>query len=472
MHPRRRLSRAALLPLWAALAFLATPLAACGDDGGDGGGGDDIADRLAAIDGMRVAEVTDDIPEANRRPGYRYFELHYQQPADHDAAGGATFEQYITLSHRDVTAPMVLHTHGYANGRQFRLTEPASLLSANQITVEHRFFGQSRPEPADWSKLTLEQEAKDLHAIVEALKPIYGASWISTGASKNGETSLFHRRFFPDDVDGTVAYVAPLMTSLYDARFATILDQFGEPGCREALRTFQRTALEHHAAMEERAAAQPDALYTTVGVARAAETAIVEAEWAFWQYNGYMECDSVPPATASDDDLFAFLDRVSPVDTYVDEGVLAFEPYYYQVLDQLGYGELNYQHLADLMQFDYEDLTPFLPTAPTPDYSADAVRDVLDWIARDGDRLLLVYGEWDPWTAARVDLGAAQDSFSFTAASIGHWASIGRLAVADRSKALERLSAWSGVTAMFPSVREADRPDPEQLRRERPLRPR
>src|SRR5258705_13486795 len=102
---------------------------------------------------------------------------------------------------------MVALTSGYDDFIRDRPGEPTRLLSANQISIEHRYFASSRPEqPAqlDWGKLTIKQMAADEHAIIQLLKPIYGATWITAGASKGGMTAVYHRRFFPPDVAGTI----------------------------------------------------------------------------------------------------------------------------------------------------------------------------------------------------------------------------------------------------------------------------
>jgi len=66
--------------------------------------------------------------------------------------------------------------------------EPTRLLDANQIIVEHRFFDDSRPSPADWTKLTIAQQAADDHRTVVALAQIYTGAWVNTGISKGGMT--------------------------------------------------------------------------------------------------------------------------------------------------------------------------------------------------------------------------------------------------------------------------------------------
>src|SRR5688500_13585637 len=189
------------------VALIALALGACGgdDDGGDGDAlpDGDLADVLAASPGMTVTEE-------EVEPPYRFFRLEYQQPVDHADPDGAAFGQRMTLVHRDPEAPMILHTGGYHLYEQPFLSELGVLLDGNQVHVEQRFFGPSRPDPADWAMLTIEEAAADHPRIVEALAPLYRGAWLSTGASKGGMTSIFHRRFYPDDVDVTVPYVPPI----------------------------------------------------------------------------------------------------------------------------------------------------------------------------------------------------------------------------------------------------------------------
>ena len=42
-------------------------------------------------------------------------------------------------------------------------------------------------------------------------------------------TSVYHRRFYPDDVDATVAYVAPISFGAPDDRYIDFLANVGTP---------------------------------------------------------------------------------------------------------------------------------------------------------------------------------------------------------------------------------------------------
>src|SRR6185436_7501028 len=116
------------------------------------------------------------------------------------------------------------------------------------------------------------------HHIVAVLRPILTGAWISEGGSKGGETSVFHRRFWPDDVDGTMAYVAPINLGLPDYRYDAYLDGIGPPACRQALKDLQVELLDHRRAMLEQRAADEAVTasyaYSRVAIAPAVESAV------------------------------------------------------------------------------------------------------------------------------------------------------------------------------------------------------
>src|SRR4051812_27427491 len=66
----------------------------------------DIKDQILALPGMSFAEE-------KTYPGYRFFVLNYTQPVDHRHPSKGTFQQRITLLHKDVSRPMVFYTGGY-----------------------------------------------------------------------------------------------------------------------------------------------------------------------------------------------------------------------------------------------------------------------------------------------------------------------------------------------------------------------
>ncbi len=409
----------------------------------------DILDELRAIPGMTVME------RSTMHEGYRFFVMEYEQPVDHHDPGGATFKQRMTLLHRDYEAPTIAHNSGYYVSSRGGRSQVTVLTDGNQLSMEHRYFAPSRPEPADWTKLNIEQAASDQHRITQALKArIYRGKWLTTGASKGGMTSLFHRRFFPNDVDATVAYVAPIdypedAVQSPTNRYIAFLENIGsDPACRQKLKDFQNTVLARREAMKTRM--REEAAFTAIlGEDRALEFAVEELPFIFWQYGSQSRCGSIPATTATDDAVFKFLDDTVSVASYGDDDVTAYLPYYHQSATQLGYPISDESYLVGLMYPGQDTARAYIPTSiPTPAYdNGVAMHDVQAWLAASGERIMLIYGQNDPWTAGAVELGAAADSFKFIAPNGNHGSSIANLASDDASTATAAIMRWMGLSA-------------------------
>ncbi|HQU60312.1 MAG TPA: S28 family serine protease, partial [Saprospiraceae bacterium] len=124
------------------------------------------------------------------------YELNIRQPLDHKDPSKGYFYQRAFLSHRSFDAPMVIATEGYSRPSN-RLYELTQYLGANQVDVEHRYFGASMPDSLDYTYLNLEQATADLHHIRQLLGQLYPKAWVSTGISKGGQTTFFYRYFYP-----------------------------------------------------------------------------------------------------------------------------------------------------------------------------------------------------------------------------------------------------------------------------------
>jgi hypothetical protein len=413
--------------------------------------GDDIVARLTAIPGMKV------LAERPTTPGFRYFLLSYRQPVDHRHPERGSFDQRFTLLHKAVDRPMVLYTTGY-NLRDlptFR-SEPAQLIDGNQISVEQRFFTPSRPEPADWSKLNIWQAATDHHRLVEALKTIYTKKWIATGASKGGMTSVYHSRFYPGDVDGVVAYVAPndvnnKEDSAYDRFFRTVGT---DPQCRQRLKDLAAEALERRVPMVAKldAVAKEQGLTFTIlkSSDRAYESSVLDLEWAFWQYSLQSDCANVPdPKTVSTDALYTFVDQVSGLTFYSDQGLAPYVPYYYQAGTQLGWPDPKFPNLKGLEKYPgvYQPRS-YVPSDIGMRFDPTVMRDVDGWVRQHGSHLMFLYGQNDPWGAEPFRLGhGSKDSYWYEVAGLNHNGRlIGYLPEDERTKATATVQRWAGVS--------------------------
>ena len=430
-------------------------------------GGDDTP--LAPVD---LYEALMDLPgvvEVTAVPtqteGYDYYVLRFEQKVDHNDPNSPTFQQKVSLLHKnEVTQPMVVWTSGYWDYYEDRVVELTGMLEANQISIEHRYFGESRPEPADWSKLTIDQMAHDQHAITKALRRLYDGAFITAGGSKGGMTAIYYRRFYPDDVEGSVPYVAPISFGAPDVRYAPFLDTLGPTECRQKIRDAATEMLANRRAyLLQRAQNQAATLnisYSRIPIGPAVEGSVFNLEWSFWQYYGVGACTMVPAVSATDDAMWKFLDDVSPVTDNGDERISQFDAYYYQAYYQLGYPDGGATYLDPYLMYTDADYLNALPTAQPPYDGAAAMLDVDEFVRTDSERMMFIYGEWDPWTGGQFELGDAKDSIKLVQAEGNHGARITRLAEADRQAAFAKLEAWTGVTPKLPTQRRLDPPLP------------
>ncbi|MGW0434097.1 S28 family serine protease [Micromonospora sp. NPDC003197] len=416
----------------------------------------DIRDRVEAIPGVTV------LTDRTVALGYRQFILNFSQPNDHRDPSKGSFTQRINLMHLDADLPMVLYTSGYGVSTGTSRSEPTRLLGGNQISLEHRFFVPSRPTPADWRDLNIWQAANDQHRIVQAFKSIYAGKWISTGGSKGGMTAVYHRSFFPDDVDGTVAYVAPndvvnREDSAYDRFFATVGT---DPVCRADLNNLQAEALRRRGELVSRFetyATTNGLTFTSIfGTADVAfEMLVMDTVWAFWQYMGQSWCSTVPKTGAATDDIWDFLDNVAGFTFYTDQGLTPYAPYYYQAATQLGAPSLKFNHLKGLLRYpgayDAENWVP--RDIPVARFEPQVMRHVDNWVRHDGSTLMFVYGERDPWGSERFRLGpGTQDSFVFEAPGANHGANIAGLTSDNAAVATAALLRWATPDSTGESV--------------------
>ena len=398
---------------------------------------------LATVPGLTFEETS------TQYAGYRAFALQYEQPIDHDNPAAGTFKQSAVLHHRVKDAPMILYTSGYSLFALDYLSELGVGLEANHVSTEQRWFGTSAPAagitPESWQYVNIAQAAKDHHRLVTALKPFYAAPWLSTGHSKGGMTSIFHRRFFPDDVAATVAYVAPISFADPDPRYVPFLDRIGEESCRTTIRGVQKRALERFDQLLPMAVA--DAAGQTFeragGQASAFEKSIVMLEWIFWQNYPVEYCALYFPAVPEDDASLYNLVASFVGSGYPDSALDDSMAYYYQAETQLGKQAFSTTHLAGLLK---HEATPFdwSPAGTNPVHDPEPMQDIQDWVKTQADGILFLYGEYDPWSGGAYDIATNPKLVKVVAPKQPHAAMIDNLTPTDRDLVLRTIESWIG----------------------------
>lgn len=397
-----------------------------------------LLSRLSDLPGLQVTPI-------EPLPGFSLsFQIDITQPRDHQNPGLGTFRQRFYLSHRSENAPTVFFTSGYGISRNFE-PELSALLQANQILLVHRFFPDA--DPLDWDYLTIRQAADDQHRIRETLKDIYPGQWVSTGGSKGGMTALYYRRFYPADVEATVAYVAPLMYAPDDPRFAPFFEQVGTAECREKLLEFQRQAFSRRASLIPlflQYAQSHGYAFNIISLDAAFEYTVLEYPFAFWQYGAESACDAIPGADSTDQQVFDHLIAVSSPYFYSDSGFLYFQPLFYQAFTEIGYCPYMDEQVKDyLLAVPQPDYRVFAPVGVALVFQPQVMQDVIPWLQIEGQKIVYIYGGIDPWTAAALEPAVGLDALKIVQPGANHNVRIGDLD--QKALVIETLERWLDI---------------------------
>lgn len=319
-----------------------------------------------------------------------------------------SFRQRVILAHVGFDRPTVLVTEGYAAhyATSPRYQEELSkLFNANLVFVEYRYFGESMPEPCNWDYLTVENSLYDLHRITTILKQLYKQKWISTGISKGGQTTMFYRTYFPDDVDISVPYVAPLNKSVEDGRHEPfIAKKVSTSENRKRVEAFQLEVLKRKdrlLPLFEKYCA--DKGYTfRIPLAEVYDFNVLEYSFAFWQWG--TPVSHIPSDDADDQDIFKHF-------------IAICEPNYFS--EQSPYPSFNVQAARELGYYGYDtkpfkkyltikDSGHYLREVMLPAGLSDIPFDktlynkVVKFLKKNDPQMIYIYGGDDPWTASGV----------------------------------------------------------------------
>lgn len=374
------------------------------------------------------------------------YEMFFTQALDHENKNSETFTQKVYVNHIGYDKPTVVVLEGY-NCKKDYASELSKLLIANQIIIEHRFFGDSRPDSIPWDFLTIKQAATDQHLIIQALKKIYPGKWISTGISKGGQTTIFQRRFFPNDVNASVPYVAPLNLAREDPRINEHFRTVGTKKNRDKIISFQKLLFERKdkiLPLVKKYADENKLDFNYIGIKRAYDLNILEFSFSFWQWSG--KCELIPDKNASINELFNYWKSISPFSFFAIDSTWTDQTFTFQALYEEGF--YNYdisefrKYLLDTMPitFDFK-----LKDNMKRKFRPEAMQDINMWVQNEGNNMLYIYGENDPWGSTAANPSYKTNSVKMINPNGNHRTRIKSFPQEMKDSIYTILEDWTGV---------------------------
>ena len=388
--------------------------------------------------------------EVSKMETEEYFTKAYQlvlnQPLDHQNPNAGTFKQYVYLSHIDEDSPTVLVTEGYnATPKTYELSK---IVRGNQVQVEYRFYGKSRPDSIPWNYLTNNQAIEDYHQLVTKLKTLYSGKWISTGISKGGETVLIYKSKYPYDVDVAVPYVTPLIKSQEDSRTETFLKTVGSEKCRAKITQFQRAVLNNRSEMLKLAtnyATSRNMSFTEIPMEEALEYAVLQFPFSFWQWSGL--CDEIPSENSTAKELFEYINTIVGISFYNDKTYYDLLPSYYQHITELGYYGFDINAVEDLLKIVKQPTNKrFAPKNVDLIFNKSYMENVRDFVENRGNKILYIYGEYDTWYACAPKPKPHVNALKMVLKKGSHKTRIKDFSKEDQQIIYDKLQNWLGYS--------------------------
>lgn len=374
------------------------------------------------------------------------FQLILNQPLDHNNYDAGTFKHYIYLSHTDFKKSMVLITEGYnANPSTYELSK---IFKGNQVQVEYRFYGKSRPDTIPWQYLKNNQAIEDYHQLVTKLKTLYSGKWISTGISKGGETVLIYKSKYPYDIDVAVPYVAPLINTQEDTRTQEHINTIGSDECRAKITKFQRLVLENRVAVlneVSKYAEEKKMSFTKLSIEEALEYAVLEFPFSFWQWGG--SCEEIPDENVTAKQLFNYVNSIVGISFYNDKTYHDLLPSYYQHITELGYYGFDTTPVKDLLKVVHKPTNlRFAPKNVDLTFNSNYIKEVRNYVENKGNKILYIYGEYDTWGACAPNPKPHVNALKMILKGGSHKTRINHFSTEDRQRIYNKLQNWLGYS--------------------------
>ncbi len=334
------------------------------------------------------------------------YELWFEQPVDHNDPSKGTFRQRVFLGFETPSKPVIVELRGYGIGSE-KAGELADHYKANQLSIEHRYFTNSRPKEIDWNTLTVENAAKDQAIIIDAIRnALYpNSKFVSTGISKGCMTTMAHRSFFPENVDACVCYVGPLNFQREDPRVYDFLRNVGTEEGRKKVKDFQDLCFENRSALMDilKSTSEETKMTWEFGIDKALDYTILEYSFAFWQWG--VKLDIIPAQDATPQEIYKHLIDVVGYGFFEDKSVASLQPYFWAALTEQGiYGYetapfKKYLNTEEIYKFDWA-----FPEGVTKEYNLKPMQEIKSYLDTSAEKMLFIYGEYDAWSSTAVDL--------------------------------------------------------------------
>lgn len=216
---------------------------------------------------------------------------------------------------------------------------------------------------------------------------------------------MFYRAFFPDDVDISIPYVAPLNKSLEDGRHEPfIAKKVSTPENRKRVADFQLEILKRKSRLlplfEEYCSGKG---YTfRVPLAEVYDFNVLEYSFALWQWG--TPISKIPATDADDQVLFKHFIAICEPDYFSEQS--PYPSFNVQAAKELGYYGYDTKPFKKYLTIknsnDYLRRVMLPAELSTLKFDKALYNKVTKFLKKHDPEMIYIYGGDDPWTASGV----------------------------------------------------------------------
>jgi hypothetical protein len=336
--------------------------------------------------------------------------LKMEQQVDWKTSAKGTFGERIFVGMKGLDKPTVIVTEGYSASYGLNPgyeEELSRLFDANVVLCEYRYFSQSVPVPTNWDYMTVDNSLADYHHVRQVFGQLFKGKWISTGISKGGQTTMFYRATYPDDVDVSVSYVAPLNRAVEDGRHEKFLaKKVGTKEERKVIRQAMQELMRRKPELMKlfHAYCEENDYQFLMSEEDVYDYCVLEFPFALWQWG--TPVSSIPEMTSDEDDevWFDCLMKVSSPDYFAYPS--QFMPFDVQAAKELGYYGYSLKPIKKWTSL--KSTKGYLKKMWLPDslrkYDFDPAlyKRTVKYLKKEDPKHIFIYGEIDPWSSSGV----------------------------------------------------------------------
>jgi hypothetical protein len=190
--------------------------------------------------------------------------------------------------------------------------------------------------------------------------------------------------------------------------------------------------------------------FTELSTQEALEYATLEFPFSFWQWGG--KCDEIPTQNATPKELFEYVNSIVGISFYNDETYYDLLPSYYQHMVELGYYGFDTTPVKDLLQVVHQPTNlRFAPKNVDLSYNPNYIKEVRNYAENKGNKILYIYGEYDPWGACAPNPKPQVDALKMILKGGSHSTRIKDFSKEDQQLIYNKLQKWMGYsTVIYP----------------------